>query len=90
LGSSSHGGVIACDGPTPGTPNGQFANLTTYRDRLSKLVARLDEFDYLFPGHFMVNLENNVLVAIVQTLDRILAKPTAITTSPGRSAEGTV
>jgi glyoxylase-like metal-dependent hydrolase (beta-lactamase superfamily II) len=36
----------------------------------------IDQLDYLFPGHFMVNLENNVLVDILQTLTAIIAEPT--------------
>lgn len=68
--------VTGCgSGPNPNRPNGQYANLTTYRDELTKLVARRDEYDYLFPGHFMVNLENSVLVHILETLSEIIAKP---------------
>jgi glyoxylase-like metal-dependent hydrolase (beta-lactamase superfamily II) len=58
-----------------GSGSGQYGNLTTYRDCLTKLVARLDEFDYLFPGHFMVNLENHLLVNILETLNQIIADP---------------
>lgn len=69
--------VTGCgSGPNPARPNGQFANLTTYRDNLTKLVGRIDEYDYMFPGHFMVNLENNVLVSILDTLNAIIADPT--------------
>jgi glyoxylase-like metal-dependent hydrolase (beta-lactamase superfamily II) len=68
--------VIGCgSGPRPGIVNGQYCNLTTYRDCLAKLVNRLDEFDYIFPGHFMVNLENNLLINILETLNTIIADP---------------
>ena len=68
--------VIACGGgPRPGTEFGQYLNLTTYRDNLTKLVARRDEYDYLFPGHFMMNLENTVLVHILEALNAIIANP---------------
>jgi glyoxylase-like metal-dependent hydrolase (beta-lactamase superfamily II) len=62
-------------GPTPDMPNGQYATLTTYRDCLSRLVTRIGEFDYLFPAHGFVNLENNVLVDTLNTLDQIIARP---------------
>jgi glyoxylase-like metal-dependent hydrolase (beta-lactamase superfamily II) len=68
--------VTGCgSGPGQGRPNGQYANLSTYRDCLTKLVARIGEYDYLFPGHFMVNLENSVLVHLLDTLNEIIAKP---------------
>jgi glyoxylase-like metal-dependent hydrolase (beta-lactamase superfamily II) len=59
--------VTGCGpGPGSGPPNGQYANLTTCRDCLKKPAARLAEFDYLFPGHFMVNLDNHPLVNILE------------------------
>lgn len=68
--------VTGCgSGPSPGRPNGQFANLTTYRDCLARLVGRIDEIDYVFPGHFMVNLENSVLVNLLAALNEIIAIP---------------
>jgi len=68
--------VTGCGpGPSPGRPNGQHANLTTYRDCLKRLIARMDEFDYLFPGHFMVNLENYLLLNLYEALNEIIADP---------------
>jgi glyoxylase-like metal-dependent hydrolase (beta-lactamase superfamily II) len=72
--------VTGCgSGPNPARTNGQYSNLTTYRDCLTKLVARLDEFDYLFPGHFMVNLENTVLVNMLEALNETIANPNGFT-----------
>ena len=68
--------VIGCgSGPRTGTFYGEYRNLTSYRDCLTRLVERLDEFDYMFPGHFMVNLENNLLLNILETLNEIIADP---------------
>ena len=68
--------AIGCGtGFTPGRPYGQYANVTAYRNSLTKLAGRMDEFDYLFPGHLMVNVENNVLVDVLDTLDAIIAEP---------------
>lgn len=66
--------TISC-GPGPTRPNGQYSNLTTYRDNLKKLVTRLDEFDHMFSGHFISNVENRVLLAIFDALNEIIADP---------------
>lgn len=62
-------------GGKPGMPNRRYANLSTFRDNLEKLVARLDEFDYVFPSHFMINLEKGVLVDELDACNAILANP---------------
>ena len=68
-------GDDVCSDVTGCGNGGQYANLTTYRDCLAKLVARLDEFDYIFPGHFMVNLENHLLVNFLETLNEAISNP---------------
>ena len=50
-------------------------SLYKYRECVKKLVARLDEIDWVFPMHFMVDLENRVLVDMLDTLNVILADP---------------
>lgn len=68
--------VIGCgSGPKPGGFNNQYCNLTSYRDCLARLAQRLEEFDYIFPGHFMVNLENHLLLDILDALNKIIADP---------------
>lgn len=62
-------------GPRPGAVNGQYQNLTVFRNNLAKLVARMDEYDYVFPSHFIVNLENSVLADELETCDAILKNP---------------
>ena len=70
--------VIGCgSGGKAGDPYARYCNLESYRDELAKLCLRLDEFDYIFPGHFMVNLENSLMCDILATLDRILDDPEA-------------
>jgi glyoxylase-like metal-dependent hydrolase (beta-lactamase superfamily II) len=68
-------GDDVCSDVTGCGNGGQFANLTTYRDCLTRLVARIDEFDYIFPMHFMVNLENHLLVNILETLNEAISDP---------------
>jgi glyoxylase-like metal-dependent hydrolase (beta-lactamase superfamily II) len=80
--------VIGCGGgPREGLFHNECRNLTTYRDCLTKLITRFDEFDYIFPGHFMVNLENRVLTAIHETLDEIIANPTSYDYAIGEGAQ---
>jgi glyoxylase-like metal-dependent hydrolase (beta-lactamase superfamily II) len=67
--------MMAGTGPRPGLAYGQYANLTTWRDNLSKLVARIDEYDYLFPGHMMANIENSVMATTLEAVEAILANP---------------
>lgn len=68
--------VIGCgSGPREGMHYQQYTNVQSYRDRLEKLCGRLDEFDYIFPGHFMVNLDNTLLPDILETLNAIIKDP---------------
>lgn len=62
-------------GPKPGVKNGQYMNVQTFRDNLAKVVARLDEIDYVFPSHFIVNVESGVLESELEACDEILKDP---------------
>ena len=46
-----------------------------YRDEMLKLLKRVNEFDYIFPGHFLFNIENTVIQSFVDTANAILADP---------------
>lgn len=73
---------IGCGGgPREGMFYQQYCNLTSYRDRLKILCTRLDEFDYVFSGHFVNNLENSVLLNILEALDEVIADPSRYTYS---------
>ncbi|MDO4343432.1 MAG: MBL fold metallo-hydrolase [Eubacteriales bacterium] len=62
-------------GGRPGDEKGIYCTLEAYRNELKKLCERLEEFDYIFPGHFMVYLENHVMRSILVTLEDILKNP---------------
>ncbi len=66
---------ISIGGARPGEPYGEWATVAKYRDQMVKLAARLDEFDYVFPGHFVYDLENYVVLALVEAANAILADP---------------
>jgi len=68
-------GAVFIPGPEPGDPYGQYATVSGFRDELAKLVARIDEFDGIFPGHGLVDLGTIMLVNILEACDRVLADP---------------
>ncbi len=51
------------------------SSLYQYRECVKKLVARIDEIDWLFPEHFMCDLENRLLVDVLDALNVILDNP---------------
>jgi len=53
----------------------QYATVTGLRDGLQKLVARLDEFDGIFPGHGIVDIGSSWILDILETCNSILADP---------------
>lgn len=54
---------------------GPYTNVTAYRNEMAKLARRLDEFDHIFPGHFVVDLETTVIPSIIAACDAIIANP---------------
>ena len=66
---------IGIHGGKPDDPYRKYATVTAYRDQLSKLAKRLDEFDYIFPGHFIFDLENYVIEDLLAVANAILADP---------------
>ena len=55
--------------------NSAFATVEAYEKEMRKLAARKEEFDYIFPGHFIFNLESTVVDNLVETAGRILSDP---------------
>ncbi|MBQ7795411.1 MAG: MBL fold metallo-hydrolase, partial [Lachnospiraceae bacterium] len=62
-------------GPRPGDAFPEYKNIETFFDNLERLIKRLDEFDHAFPSHFMVDLENRVLVEELNACNEILENP---------------
>ena len=56
-------------------PYAENTALKVYRDNVKRLVDRMDEYDYIFPQHFMNNIENNLMPNILEACDAILANP---------------
>jgi glyoxylase-like metal-dependent hydrolase (beta-lactamase superfamily II) len=53
----------------------KYGNIASYRKELEKLVERMDEFDYVFPMHNIVNLEKGIVPCILRALEEVLADP---------------
>ena len=75
-------------------PYGENTALKVYRDNVKRLVDRMDEYDYIFPNHFMNNIENNLMPNILEACDAVLANPEdydyTIETWPKNAAEKSV
>lgn len=61
--------------PKANGPHSECTQLTFYRDRVKYLVDRMGEYDYIFPQHFMNNIESNLMPNILEALDEIIADP---------------
>ncbi len=66
---------VGISGPKPGLPYGEYATVTALRNELEKLVKRTDEFDSLFPGHFIVDIDNSVVQNMLDTCNAVVADP---------------
>jgi glyoxylase-like metal-dependent hydrolase (beta-lactamase superfamily II) len=66
---------VGIGGPRPGMPYGEYGTVTGLRDNLAKLVKRIDEFDSLFPGHFIVDLDKSVVQDMIDACNKIIEDP---------------
>lgn len=66
---------IGIHGGKPEDPYKEYATVTQYRNQLEKICKRLDEFDYIFPGHFIFDIESYVIVDLLAAANAILKEP---------------
>lgn len=66
---------VGISGPKPGMPYGEYATVTAFRNELERLVKRLDEFDYVFSGHFIGDLENVVVSNMLKACNEVVENP---------------
>lgn len=66
---------VGIGGPRPGKPYPEYFTVKAFRDELEKLVLRLDEFDTLFPGHFIVDIDNTVIPNMLEVCRDIVEHP---------------
>ncbi len=70
-------GTVFIFGAPPGDPYGEFATVRAFRKELARLVARMDEFDGIFPGHGIVDMGAILLANILEACDKVIANPEA-------------
>lgn len=63
------------NGPRPGDPYGKYSTIEAYYQQMKKIALRIDEYDYIYGGHFAVGLESNVIIDVVETAGKILENP---------------
>ncbi len=54
---------------------GTMDDIKFFRDRMAYLETRMDEFDGIFPGHFIVDIESRAVTEMVKTLNAIVENP---------------
>ena len=53
----------------------QYANVSSMYHEFKALAERMDEIDYLFPAHGILNVESRVLPAVLKGLEHIVNDP---------------
>lgn len=66
---------VGLGGPKEGLPYGEYATVTALARELEKLVKRTNEFDVIYPGHFMVELDNSVVQNLLEACQAVVANP---------------
>jgi glyoxylase-like metal-dependent hydrolase (beta-lactamase superfamily II) len=66
---------VGIGGPKEGMPYGEFATVTALSRELEKLVKRTGEFDALFPGHFIVDMDNSIVQNLLDACKAVIAAP---------------
>ena len=72
---SSNGCYCGMGGSPVDGELGKYMNIETVRDSYQKLAERLDEYDYVYPSHFVINLENTIVTDTLETAEAILKDP---------------
>ena len=54
---------------------GTLDTIRDFRDKMARLAGRIDEFDGIFPGHFIVDIDSTAVLSMVEALDRIIEDP---------------
>ena len=80
---------VGVGGPRPGQAHGECATITTLCAAFEKLAARVDEFDHVFSGHFVTDLEAVTVIHMRDALRAILADPIGAATYTAETARGT-
>ena len=64
-------------GRRDGNPNYRYGTVEALRNELVKLVARMDEFDNLFPGHGPLFTGPIMLASLLEACNEVLDDPSS-------------
>lgn len=56
-------------------PHAECTLMSYYLERVKYLVSRLEEYDYIFPQHFMNDLESHMMLDVLETVQSIVDEP---------------
>jgi glyoxylase-like metal-dependent hydrolase (beta-lactamase superfamily II) len=68
---------VSVNKPRPDMPYREYATVNAFRAQLEKLVKRNNEFDTLFPGHFIVDIDGSVVQNMLNVCNEIIKDPKA-------------
>ncbi len=79
---------VGVGGPRPGTPHGECASINCMGVQMAKLAKRLEEFDHVFSGHFVSDLESTVVQYMAEACEAIIADPVGAASFVRETARG--
>lgn len=71
----SEGAPVGSVLPPREAPFKEYLRLSVFEERLRRVIDRMDEFDYLFPVHGLINIEKGMLPDFLCAVDEILKDP---------------
>ncbi len=81
---------VGITGARPYLPYQEFATVAAFRRNVARLAERLGEFDHLFPGHFVTDLESSAVLGMLSACDAALSDPTHNCVSVKEGRKGVV
>lgn len=71
------GDFTHCYGTNPDHPYAEYCTVHAMAKELRKIVARRDEFDFVYPGHGALDQPSIILVNLLETVEKVLSDPHA-------------
>lgn len=63
------------NGPKGKMPHGENATVNCFAEQLEALTGRMNEFDSIFPGHFVTDIQNSVIPNVLSACRKIIRDP---------------
>jgi glyoxylase-like metal-dependent hydrolase (beta-lactamase superfamily II) len=82
------GGLQCCGGGQEKFEHKEYASVEALCKQMKKMVARMDEFDGIFPSHGLVDLNIYTLIHLIETCEAIMENPDGYNTKVVKSRDG--